>query len=137
MSSPDSKITKRKIISRGPIVTYIANYTREYEIARILMIDLYGRESVSNLTDMFSASGLAIQAQTSIYQQIIALHTAVHVCSKWENDLKITPEFEKEKAYLIQVFSILEKEDVSIFELLTSDLPIFREASRLYNKIKD
>lgn len=144
MSILDLKATKRKIIPHNPSVA--DNYLDEHGIARILMIDLYGRDAVLFLQDKLLMSlgynpylrtDQSIKALTSVYQQIIALHTAVRVCGEWEKDLKTTPEFEKEKAYLIRVFSVLDEKDISIFELLTSSLPIFREASRLYNKIKD
>lgn len=114
MGNSDSKITKKKIIPHNPFTATLLTQLREYKIARDSMIDLYGQELVSSIANMIDIPGSAIQVQTSIFQQILALHAAVRVCKQWEKDSKETPEFKEKKAYLIQVFSTLDKKDISI-----------------------
>lgn len=143
MGNSASKVINKKVIPHDSFTAALLTQLREHKIARNSMIDLYGQELVLSIENMIDLSGTAafntsiIQTQTSIFQQVLALHTAVRVCKQWEKDLQETPEFKEKKAYLIQVFSMLDKKDISILELLTSDIPIFREASYIYNKIKD
>lgn len=132
MNFSDSK--QKKVIPYNSDVATSFTWLREHRNARDSIIELYGRELVSYIEDMINTSG---RIHTALFQQILALHTAVHVCKQWEKDLKETPEFKEKKAYLIQAFSKFEDKNISVLELLTSDFQLFREASYFYNKIKD